>query len=325
LMGILSKSRSSTVRPVSDSDVLGELGRITQSNIDPIEIFREALLQIRLAIPYENATLFLLNRESQCLDEVLSIGSRVELIGHVRFDRGKGFSSWVAQQRKPVLLNDLHREGGPDAVCLRSFLSVPILVQSEVVGVINMSHSRPGAFDEESATRLALMAMPISAVAIRTLLRRERERLAMTDDVTMLYNKRHFDRNLEAEVGKAKRYGHKVSVVVLDVDGPQERKGRNGQGMGDQVLSDMGRLLKRSARGTDCVARYDGDEFRILLPHTDAARAKVAAERLRGVVEQHAFPRRRKLTVNVGVATYPVEAVEAQAPVEHVQELVPEP
>lgn len=339
LMGILSKSRSSTVRPVSDSDVLGELGRITQSNLDPIETFREALLQIRLAIPYENATLFLVNRESQCLDEVLSIGSRVELIGHVRFDRGKGFSSWVAQQRKPVLLNDLHREGGPDAVCLRSFLSVPILVQSEVVGVINMSHSRPGAFDEESASRLALMAMPISAVAIRTLLRRERERLAMTDDVTTLYNKRHFDRNLEAEVGKAKRYGHKVSVVVLDVDGTQERKGRTGQGMGDQVLSDMGRLLKRSARGTDCVARYDGDEFRILLPHTDAARAKVAAERLRGLVEQHAFPRRRKVTVNIGVATYPVDVAvqvaEAPAPIARVAEapasialvpeLVPEP
>ncbi len=319
LMGILSKSRNAGARPVSDSDVLAELGRITQSTVDPVEAFREALLQIRTAIPFENSTLFLLNRESQVLEEVVSIGSRVDLIGHVRFDRGRGFSSWVAQQRKPVLLNDLHREGGPDSVCLRSFLSVPILVQTEVVGVVNMSHSRPGAFDEESANRLALMAMPISAVAIRMLLRRERERLTTTDDVTTLYNKRHFDRNLEAEVGKAKRYGHKVSVVVLDVDGTLERKGRHGQGIGDQVLSDMGRLLKRSARGTDCVARYQGDEFRILLPHTDAARAKVAAERLRGVVERHAFPRRKKLTVHVGVATYPVEAVDPSTIVPQVE------
>jgi len=147
------------------------------------------------------------------------------------------------------------------------------------------------------------------------LLRRERERLATTDDLTTLYNKRHFDAHLEEELGKAKRYGHKVSVVVLDVDGAAERKGRNGNGIGDQILSDMGRLLKRSARGTDCVARYEGDEFRILLPHTDAARAKVAAERLRGVVEQHAFPRRRRLTVHVGVATYPVDGVVEQDPV----------
>ncbi|HYR68899.1 MAG TPA: sensor domain-containing diguanylate cyclase, partial [Candidatus Dormibacteraeota bacterium] len=309
LMGMLSKSRSAGERTVTDSDVLGELSRVTQTGGDPIEAFRESLLQIRTAIPFENATLFLLNRQSQTLEEAVSVGGRVDLIGHVNFDRGKGFSSWVAQQRKPVLLNDLHREEGPDAVSLRSFLSVPILVQSEVIGVVNMCHSRPGAFDEESVKRLELMTIPISAIAIRMLLRRERERLATTDDLTTLYNKRHFDAHLEDEVGKAKRYGHKVSVVVLDVDGASERKGRNGNGIGDQILSDMGRLLKRSARGTDCVARYEGDEFRILLPHTDAARAKVAAERLRGVVEQHAFPRRRRLTVHVGVATYPVDGV----------------
>jgi diguanylate cyclase (GGDEF)-like protein len=310
LMGMLSKSRSAAVdRTVSDSDVLGELSRVTQTGVDPIEAFRASLLQIRTAIPFENATLFVINRESQALEEAVSVGGRVDLIGHVNFDRGKGFSSWVAQQRKPVLLNDLHREEGPDAVSLRSFLSVPILVQSEVIGVVNMCHSKPGAFDEESVKRLELMTIPISAIAIRMLLRREKERLATTDDLTSLYNKRHFDHHLEEELGRAKRYGHKVSVVVLDVDGPAARKGRNGHGIGDQLLSDMGRLLKRSARGTDCVARYAGDEFRILLPHTDAARAKVAAERLRGVVEQHAFPRRRKLTVHVGVATYPVDAV----------------
>lgn len=315
VMGILSKSKSRAIkRTVSDSDVLGELSRITQSMSDPIEVFREALLQINTAIPFENATLFLLDRESLGLEEAVSIGGRVDLIGHVRFGRSKGFSSWVAQQRKPVLLNDLHREGGLDSVSMRSFLSVPILVQSEVIGVINMSHSRPGAFDEESVKRLSLMALPISAVAIRIVLRRESERLSTTDDLTALYNKRHFDRSLEEEVGKAKRYGHKVSVVVFDLDGTVERRGRSGPGIGDQVLCDMGRLLKRSARGTDCVARYGGDEFRILLPHTDAAEAHVAAERFRNLVEQHSFPRRKKLTVTIGIATYPADARDTNGP-----------
>jgi diguanylate cyclase (GGDEF)-like protein len=246
---------------------------------------------------------------------VVSVGERVDLIGHVRFGRGAGFSSWVAQQRKPVLLNDLHREGGPESVALRSFLSVPILVANEVVGVINMSHSRPSAFEEETVSRVGLLAMPIAALAMKVVLRGERERLATTDTLTSLYNRRHFDRSLEAEVGKAKRYGHKVSVVVLDVDQPRESSGRGAKahGVGDQVLSDMARLLKRSTRGTDCIARYGYDEFRILLPHTDADRAKVAAERFRAVVEQHSFPRRKKPTIHIDVATYPVDERAAAA------------
>ena len=315
LMGILEKSRSGSARAVTEGDVLTELGRIAQTVTDPVEAFQQALLQIRTIAPFENATLFLWNRESQNLDEVVSVGARVDLIGHVRFGRGAGFSSWVAQQRKPVLLNDLHREGGPDSVALRSFLSVPILVANEVVGVINMSHSRPSAFEEETVARVGLLSMPIAALAMKAVLRKERERLATTDTLTSLYNRRHFDRSLEAEVGKAKRYGHKVSVVVLDVDQPRESTSRNGKGhgVGDQVLSDMARLLKRSTRGTDCIARYGYDEFRILLPHTDADRAKVAAERFRTVVEQHAFPRRKKPTIHIDVATYPVDERAAAA------------
>lgn len=309
LMGILAKSRSGSARALTEGDVLTELGRIAQTVTDPVEAFQQALLQIRTVVPYENATLFLWNRESQGLDEIVSVGSRVDLIGHVRFGRGAGFSSWVAQQRRPVLLNDLHREGGPDSVALRSFLSVPILVTGDVVGVINMSHFRPSAFEEETVARVGLLAMPIAALAMKVVLRKESERLTTTDSLTSLYNRRYFDRSLEAELGKAKRYGHKVSVVVLDVDQPRENGGRGARSsaVGDQILSDMARLLKRSTRGTDCIARYGYDEFRILLPHTDGDRARVAAERFRSVVEQHAFPRRRRPTIHIDIATYPVD------------------
>ena len=308
LMGVLSKSRSAAAKTVSEADVLAELARIAQTVTDPAEAFRQFLTEMQAIVPYENASLFLWSRETQCLEEAATVGSRVDLIGHVRFGHGAGFSSWVAQQRKPVLLNDLHREGGPDAVALRSFLSVPLLVQNEVVGVINMSHSRPSAFEEETARQVALFGLPIASVAMRAVLRKDRERMATTDALTSLYNKRHFDQSLEIEVGRAKRYGHKVSVVVVDIDRPREPKSRTGITPGEQMLSDMGRLLKRSARTTDCIARYGMDEFRILLPHTDETKAKIAAERFRNVVEKHAFPRRRRPTVHIGIATYPTDS-----------------
>ena len=309
LMGVLEKSRTAAgAGKASAIDVLHEMSRVVQTQEDPVSALTELLGRIREAIPYENATLFVVDRAANRLEPVATVGQEIDLIGHVSFDRGKGFSSWVAQQRKPVLLNDLHREGGTEGPSVRSFLSVPIVLQGESMGVINLSHSRPEAFDEESQKLLTLMGHQIAAVVNRLILRRELERMATTDDLTALYNKRHFDRYLEGEVEKAKRYGHQLSVVVLDIDNWRALNERHGRPVGNEILSDLGKLLKRFARTTDCLARYSRDEFMVLLPHTDAQEAKKAAERLRSVVEAHSFPRRKKLTVSVGVATFPADA-----------------
>ena len=309
LMAMLSKGKSSAAaRTVSDEEILGEIAEITARPGDAAAAIRDAMAQVKRAVPFENATLFLLNRETRALEEAVTLGERVDLIGHVRFERGHGFSSWVAEQKKPVLLNDLHREGGSEAPSVRSFLSVPVVVQGEVAAVFNVCHSRPGAFDEESAKRISLMMLPVSAMVTHLMLLREEERLGVTDVATSLYNKRAFDRSLESEMGKARRYGHKLSVVVLDLDSPGSARPRPAQAVNSQILSDMGRALKRAARETDCVARYRTGEFRILLPHTDTNEAMVAAERLRGLVEKHAGSKRRRFTVNIGVATFPADA-----------------
>ena len=314
LMSVLSggKGAAKGVK-VSPIDVLHEMSRVVQTTEDPAQALREALARMREAIPYENATLFVTDRATGKLEPVATVGETIDLIGHVRFDRGRGFSSWVAQQRKPVLLNDLHREGGTEAPSVRSFLSVPIVLQGEAMGVINLSHSRPEAFDEESQKLLCLVGHQIAGVVNRVILRREMERLQTTDDVTTLYNKRHFDKSLNAEIEKARRYGHKLSVLVLDIDNFKALSERHGQPVGNEVLSDFGKLLKKFARGTDCVARYSGEEFVILLPHTDAPEARCAADRLRTVVESHSFPRRKRLTVSVGIATFPADASDSTA------------
>ncbi len=300
VMSVLSKSRSAAARRISDADVLQDVAAVVERGAPNESLYAEALSQIGKAVPFENATLFLLNRDSRQMEPAAVVGEIVDLVRHVRFDRGNGFSSWVAQQKKPVLLNDLHREGGSEAATMRSFLSVPMIVQGDVVGVVNLGHSKAGVFDEESARRVALYALPIAAVAMRQLMLRESERLGTQDELTSLYNRRHFDRSLEDEIGRARRYGHKLSVVVM--------RASVASSAGTGVLSEMGRALKEAARGTDCVARYAGDEFRILLPHTGATEAQIAAERLRTVVERHATSRRRGVTVNVGVATYPHDA-----------------
>jgi diguanylate cyclase (GGDEF)-like protein len=301
VMAVLEKGKaSSKASAVSDADVLQEIAAAIEKAATAEQAYTEALKQIGTAVAFENATLFLLNRDTQQLEPAAVVGEPVDLVQHVRFEHGSGFSAWVAQQRKPVLLNDLHREGGCEAPTMRSFLSVPLIIQGEVAGVINLSHSRAGAFDEESAKRVALYALPMTAVAMRSLMLRESERLGTTDEMTSLYNRRHFDRSLAEEVVRARRYGHKLSVVVM--------KAHVASSASAQVVNEMGRALKQVSRNTDCVARYSGDEFRILLPHTGADEAHIAAERLRNAVERHATSRRRGVTVNVGVASFPADA-----------------
>jgi len=311
LMSALERSRAgASARRVSESDVLQAVSEVVQRAAGPVDALRGALEAIRSLVPYENATLFVLNRDSAKFEPAASVGDSIDLISHVSFSRGKGFSSWVASQKKPVLLNDLHREGANEGPTVRSFLSVPVILMGDVVGVINMSHSRSEAFDEDSTRLVALFGQQLAAVIHRVLLTQEVERMSVTDDLTTLYNRRHFDRNLRGEIERAKRYGHKVSVVVLDIDNFKSLAERSGGPVARLVLSDMGRLLKKFARNTDCVARYSEDEFAILLPHTDAREAGIAAGRLRSVVEAHLFPRRKKLTVSVGQATYPADAAD---------------
>src|SRR5690349_6542414 len=229
-MGVLAGGKGAARGvTVSAIYVLHDMSRVVQTIEDPAEALRQMLVRMREAIPFENATLFVTERATGKLEPVATVGETIDLIGHVKFERGRGFSSWVAQQRKPVLLNDLHREGGTEAPSVRSFLSVPIVLQGESMGVINLSHSRPEAFDEESQKLLSLMGHQIAGVVNRVILRREMERLQTTDDVTTLYNKRHFDRSLDAEIEKAKRYGHKLSVMVLDIDNFKALSERHGQ------------------------------------------------------------------------------------------------
>jgi len=314
LMGVLAGGKSGArAAKASAIDVLQEMSRVVQTIEDPSEALRQMLVRMREGIPFENATLFVMERVTGKLEPVATVGETIDLIGHVKFERGRGFSSWVAQQRKPVLLNDLHREGGTEAPSVRSFLSVPIVLQGESMGVINLSHSRPEAFDEESQKLLSLMGHQIAGVVNRVILRREMERLQTVDDLTTLYNRRHFDKSLDAEIEKARRYGHKLSVLVLDIDNFKALNERHGQPVGNEVLSDFGKLLKRFARGTDCVARTSSEEFMILLPHADAREARCAADRIRAVVETHSFPRRKRLTVSVGIATFPADANDSTA------------
>ncbi|MCK4412087.1 MAG: sensor domain-containing diguanylate cyclase [Candidatus Eisenbacteria sp.] len=299
-------------RQDSELEILFEVSRMTQTSLSKAEVFERLLDLIQQAILYKNATLFLREDCHGSLQPVACRGQHVDLIGGVRFDRGEGFSGWVATQKRPILLSELHRGRRPDDTIVGSFMSVPLVVQGELIGVLNLSHPRPKAFSEDHLRLLALIGGQAAATIQRLLLYEEMQRLATVDDLTTVYNRRHFIERLDSEIARARRYGVPFGLMFLDIDNFKELNDNFGHQVGDRILTELGTILKHWARSSDIVARYGGEEFIVLLPMTEKNRAMIAAERLRTRIQRHTFYRRKKLTVSVGVAGFAADGDTAE-------------
>lgn len=139
------------------------------------------------------------------------------------------------------------------------------------------------------------------------------ETLALRDSVTDAYNRRYFDETLEQELARSERAGDPLSVVIVDVDDFKKINDGHGHAVGDRVLKNLVELLKRTTRPSDTYARFGGDEFAILMPETEKLGALAAAERLRASVRTHDFFSDRKVSVSMGVASFPEDGVTSRA------------
>jgi diguanylate cyclase (GGDEF)-like protein len=146
--------------------------------------------------------------------------------------------------------------------------------------------------------------------------------LSRKDGLTELYNHRFFQQLLDTEVSRAERYDRVVSLVMIDIDDFKQFNDSNGHPAGDVLLRNLARLLKRSSRNCDFVARYGGEEFAIIVPEVRIDSACRMAERLRSLVEETEFEGEEampggRLTISVGVATYPTQAQDKMDLLEH--------
>jgi len=132
-------------------------------------------------------------------------------------------------------------------------------------------------------------------------IRRKLTQEAITDELTSLYNHRHFYRVLQGEVNRATRYRRHLSLIMLDIDRFKHYNDQWGHLAGDEALRELAEVLRKNARDVDVVARYGGEEFTIILPETPLEQAGIQAERIRSAVERYPFQGR--LTVSLGVAT----------------------
>jgi diguanylate cyclase (GGDEF)-like protein len=130
-------------------------------------------------------------------------------------------------------------------------------------------------------------------------------RLALTDGLTGLHNRRSLDEHLAQELKEADRYGNALTCLMLDIDNFKRLNDAYGHSFGDVVLTGLGRLIAETIRRADIAGRYGGEEFLIVMPRLAATAALASAERLRAAVAREPFLYEGKpvgVTVSIGVA-----------------------
>ena len=192
----------------------------------------------------------------------------------------------------------------------RSLIIIPIIggEARHCIGLFSVESNIAGLFKGEMEQHLTTIIENASVAITRALLYLKMEKLATTDGLTGLNNHRTFQEIMTRELERSKRYGHKMSLLLTDIDHFKSFNDTYGHPVGDLVLREIAGCIKTTVRLNDFPARYGGEEFAVVLPETDERGAVVIADRIRQVIEAHVVEsgaNKLKVTISIGVSTYP--------------------
>ncbi|MDQ3987211.1 MAG: sensor domain-containing diguanylate cyclase [Actinomycetota bacterium] len=227
-------------------------------------------------------------------------------------------------EREAVLVARLKEETDPALSALlpfgRNLLVAPMFADGQAFGVLVVER---GQEDEPVLERRIIsMVMQFAshgALAMRNAsLLEEVQRLAETDALTEIANRRSFEKALDREISRSMRNGESFTLVMVDLDNFKFLNDQFGHQAGDELLQKVGSVLRKACRESDTPSRYGGEEFAVLLPGCGVHQSLEAAERLRALIAGVDGPMR--ITASAGVATYPTQASTATGLIEAADE-----
>jgi diguanylate cyclase (GGDEF)-like protein len=270
----------------------------------------------------------LLLRDDVTRDFVIAraLGLAEDVQRQVRVKSGEGIAGRVVASGRPILVRgeagDMPDSGRAGNYRSSSFVSVPVLVDDETRGVLSVAdHADGRPFEQEDLNTLEILAAHIGACLVQQEQGEALQRMAETDPLTWLFNRRHFDKRLEGETNRAQRAEHLLALLMIDVDKFKTINDRLGHRVGDQVLKGVASAIKQAVRLYDVPTRYGGDEFAIILPDADTDVASRVAHRINEKLAAVALPGEMKdagmtIGLSIGVATFPQPLGDATALVE---------
>jgi diguanylate cyclase (GGDEF)-like protein len=245
-------------------------------------------------------------------DEVEEAGSAVH----------NDFYNKVVSTGKSKILTDIVQGGqlSPVEVAnknINSLIAVPFLRRGEVLGLICAFKDAPANFKYSDKKLFNNVAEHLAIALENARLFEQTKKMAITDGLTGMYNKRYFIDVFNAEVERAKRCDHQLSIFMMDLDNFKHYNDSHGHPAGDELLMQLSSIIKESIRKTDIACRYGGEEFVVILPETTKEGAMTVAEKLVEAIHSHPFPHAAEqplgcVSASIGVATFPDNGLDAE-------------
>lgn len=307
-------------RTIDELKAFNEIGKALTSTLDIHEVLALMMEQVGEILRPTNWSLLLTDEDQRELIFEIAVGPGADQLRGLRIRIDEGIAGWVAREGRVLLVPDVSADGRFSArfdektrFTTQTILAVPMKSRGRVLGVIELVNGPDQPpFGEADARTLSSIA-DYAAIALENARNFRRvEELTILDEHTGLYNARHLGRVLDAEVHRARRFGHSLSLIFFDLDRFKQINDNHGHQVGSAILRECGKVILGSLRSVDVATRYGGDEFVCLLPETGKTSALAAAQRLREALVNHRFPTGDgegiRITASFGVATFPDDA-----------------
>jgi diguanylate cyclase (GGDEF)-like protein/PAS domain S-box-containing protein len=258
---------------------------ITAELVDLPKLLRSILVRATNLLNAPSGDLALYNEAGQEIEVVVSHNLGKDYTG-ARLTLGEGAMGKVAATRQPLFAENYQKWDGRSPqygdAPLHAILAAPMLIRNRLVGVIGVGDSDPTRCFTPADLHLLTLFTQQAAIAVENArLFEETRRLAITDPLTGLYNRRGLFELGQREIDRVHRFHRPLAAIMLDIDIFKRVNDIYSHAVGDQVLRALAKVCQENLREVDLLGRYGGEEFAILLPETDAQAAEQVAERLR--------------------------------------------